>query len=314
MHQETVLCRSQHEMATCVRHGFAAAVAAALPQQSSYEVRLRKEAYQRDGFIVIRNALPNVTTRAIRSQLERQLHTNLASTAYSFLRLFDTVASPWHRHCVVPPLSADLASALMHVLTEQRELYTSLLEAPCDQCELVELGAIVSLPGAQCQEVHKDIGQVNCSLLTSFVALQDIDTTMGPTTIYAGTHTAEFHACVKLKRIFAAGVVYSPIGVDVDVSVDPIEELAEGPPLACTLLEGDLVLMNAKVHHFGGANQSAMPRYLMQFSLLSAMGCTCEQSICTCDRKLVRPAGFTYQLDKSAVGRTMADFIRPEAY
>jgi len=281
-------------------------------RSSRCEVRSKK-AFQRDGFVVIRNALPNDCTSAIRSQLEQQLHTDLASAKYNLLRIFDTVASPWNRHCVVPPLSADVEKALMHILTENKELYVSLLEAPCGECELVELGAIVSLPGAQRQPVHKDIGQVDCSLLTTFVALQDIHTTMGPTTIYAGTHTAEFHARVRLKKICAAGVVNSPIGVDVDVAVDPIEELAEGAAIVCTLREGDMVLMNAKVHHFGGANQSAIPRYLMQFSLLSALGCTCEQIMCTCDRKLVRPSGFTYQLDKSAAGRTMADFIFPGA-
>lgn len=290
----------------------AATITAALSshnrRSSRCEVRY-KEAFQQDGFVVIRNAVPHDSARAVRNQLEKQLHANLASTKYNFLRIFDTVASPWNRHCVVPSLSAVVESALLHILTRHKELYTSLLEAPCGECELVELGAIVSLPGAQSQQVHKDIGQVDCSLLTTFVALQDIHMTMGPTTIYAGTHTPEFHARVKLRRICAAGVVYSPIGVEVDVEVDPIEELAEGAPIACTLREGDILLMNAKVYHFGGANQSSMPRYLMQFSLLSAMGCTCEQSTCTCDRKLVRPPGFTYQLDKSATGKSMADFI-----
>lgn len=292
----------------CTAATIAAAVSSRNRRSSRCEER-SKEAFQRDGFVVIRNALPNESTRAIRSELEKQLHANLASTSYNYLRIFDTVASPWNRHCVVPPLSAVVESALMNILTGYKELYTSLLEAPCGECELVELGAIVSLPGAQSQDVHKDIGQGDCSLVTTFVALQDIHTAMGPTTIYPGTHTPEFHARVKLKRICAAGVVYSPIGMDVDVEVDPIEELAEDAPVACILREGDIVLMNAKVHHFGGANQSAIPRYLLQFSLLSAMGCTCEQNTCACDRKLVRPAGFTYQLDESATSKTMADFI-----
>ena len=231
----------------------AAIVTAALSsrnRRSRCEVR-HTEAYQQNGFVVIRNALPHDSARAVRSQLEKQLHANLASTTYSFLRLFDTVASPWNRHCVVPPLSPVVEGALLHILTGQKELYTSLLEATCADCELVELGAIVSLPGAQRQQVHKDIGQVDCSLLTTFVALQDIHMTMGPTTIYPGTHTSEFHARVRLKRMCAAGVVYSPIGVDVDVAVDPIEELAEGAQVACTLREGDLDYFMV-VMFFGG--------------------------------------------------------------
>ena len=68
-----------------------------------------------------------------------------------------------------------------------------LLRALCSASELVELGAIVSLPGAACQQPHSDIAaEADCLLLTCFVALQDVDEAMGPTRIWPGTHTQAF--------------------------------------------------------------------------------------------------------------------------
>lgn len=220
-------------------------------------------------------------------------------------RLFSTSAihSPYQRHSIVASLSADMSGALTHILSLNAEFFGRILRAPHDECELVTLGAIVSLPGSESQNVHPDIVHANCSLVTSFIALQDVDAAMGPTTVYPGTHTEDFHALARSMRSSAPAGVPAE-GFD-NYSVRSIDELAPKTARQIVLREGDMLVMDARIYHFGSANESDADRYLMQVSLLSS-------SRKSSDGKLpVRPLGFVYHLDEAAKGKTMADFVRP---
>lgn len=281
--------------------------AAALPRstaESRCEKRSNNKHYCEDGFVVIRGALPRTKTCVIRSQLEAKLHADQSSRRYQIQRVLGTSAihSPHQRHSIVANLSVDMAEALTHILSENAELFGRILLAPHDECELVTLGAIVSLPGSESQGVHPDIGHVNCSLVTCFVALQDIDSSMGPTTVYPGTHTEDFHVLARSMRSSA------PAGVPAEdfdsYSARSIDELAPEKPREVILREGDMLCMDAKIYHFGSANTSDRERYLMQVSLLSSP----HKS--GCGKLPARPLGFVYHLDEAAKGKTMADFVR----
>ena len=70
-----------------------------------------------------------------------------------------------------------------------------------------------------------------------------------------------------------------------------IGEIVGFTPEACMLRSGDMVLMDAKVFHFGGANESPRRRFLLQFSFLGPGIFGSHTS---------RPPEFTYHLDSSA--------------
>ena len=52
------------------------------------------------------------------------------------------------------------------------------------------MGAITSFPGAACQEFHTDViyDQESSRVFTTFLALQDISSEMGPTLCFVGSH------------------------------------------------------------------------------------------------------------------------------
>eukprot|EP00931_Biecheleriopsis_adriatica_P079835 TRINITY_DN53182_c0_g1_i1.p1 TRINITY_DN53182_c0_g1~~TRINITY_DN53182_c0_g1_i1.p1 ORF type:complete len:302 (+),score=39.45 TRINITY_DN53182_c0_g1_i1:61-966(+) len=284
----------------------AAAASSVGKAESRCERRSDEEHYRKEGFVIIRGALPQTCTRVLRRQFEAKLHTDLTSMRYQLSRVLSTSAihSPYQRHSIVADLSEDMANALTRILSDHTEFYRHILLSPPDECELVTLGAIVSLPGSESQDVHPDIGQTNCSLVTSFVALQDIDAAMGPTSVYPGTHSEEFHALV---RSMPSG---APAGIPAEgfdsYSGRSIDELAPQGVREVTLREGDMLVMDARIHHFGSANTSDRPRYLMQLSLLSS-------SLKSGGGKLPqRPLGFVYHLDKADEGKTMADFVCQE--
>jgi Phytanoyl-CoA dioxygenase (PhyH) len=67
-----------------------------------------------------------------------------------------------------------------------------------DQAVLYELSCLISDPGSQRQVMHPDNpflqDRTDPTLLTCFIALQDIDVSMGPTVYLPRTHTAVAHA------------------------------------------------------------------------------------------------------------------------
>jgi hypothetical protein len=87
---------------------------------------------------------------------------------------------------------------------------------------------------------------------TSFLALQDISAEMGPTHIWAGTHHEFF--CSFYKRWMKG-------------PVDPYWE-AHAPSLMVAQA-GDVVLMDTRVTHAGGANASGEARMLLHFSFMT---------------------------------------------
>ena len=100
-----------------------------------------------------------------------------------------------------------LLAACLHGSPPKRALFDSLVGP---RGTLVELSALVTLPGAHMQDLHSDIpynalpaeedenstSAPPCGLASVFVALQDIPRELGPTVILPGTHRHAFHKTV----------------------------------------------------------------------------------------------------------------------
>jgi TPR repeat protein len=118
----------------------------------------------------------------------------------------------------------------------QGTLANVLLSTLGDDATLYELAVLISEPGSPRQPVHPDNPhQEHPPLLTCFVALQDIHSSMGPTTFIPKTNTAAAHA------------EFDDIG-----QRDAM--LEKRPNVAALLNAGDASLFDSRTMHCGGAN------------------------------------------------------------
>lgn len=119
---------------------------------------------------------------------------------------------------------------------------------------LHELSTLISDKGSQRQNVHPDTPYLDHHpdpvLYTCFIALQDVELDMGPTTWYPNTHTKEAH------EVFKVG------GEGKD------DLLANTPAVLGTLKKGSCAIFDSRCLHCGTSNQSAkdMSRALFYFS------------------------------------------------
>ena len=110
---------------------------------------------------------------------------------------------------------------------------------------LVELGALISEPGAPAQDWHADTAHTGPDApdcICCFVTLQDTDKSLGPTELFPETHTSEFHR--------SAVANFPPKGV-MPPYVQPTTAVV-GYQHA-----GEACLMDCRLFHRGAANTAA---------------------------------------------------------
>ena len=117
-----------------------------------------------------------------------------------------------------------------------------------DQAVLYELSCLISDPGSQRQVMHPDNpflqGRSDPTLLTCFIALQDIDIAMGPTVYLPRTHTAVAHAAFAQEQV--------PSGVDTvgNQQLSPKDELLrDTPSVVGTLKKGYVQFASLELFH-----------------------------------------------------------------
>ena len=245
---------------------------------------------QRDGFVVIRGAVPPAACARARAAVLRELeHCKLTPEYRFWKRIVSPVNKPKHRYELLLLPTPPLEDAVRTVLSGCRSLYTSLVGT---SGALVEFGAIVSEPGARQQDVHSDIPYSDHTLLfTTFLALQDVDASLGPTIVFPRTHTDQFHRRVRVANAEAnahAGGGEESLSLSLPRFFDllmpdwlrlggatlrpPFDEL---PHEQMTLRAGDVLIYDTRLFHCGGANcatagdDDAKRRVLLQFSLLA---------------------------------------------
>ena len=209
-----------------------------------------------DGCILVRDTLSPPTVAALRAHCESELADGLAkvaSGAGAEHQYFGTILARSDRHDLKLALSPVVSTALAEVLTSiaplVRGAFLNHVEpTECDTHEepvLAELGAIRSTQGAPRQPLHSDTRRADAPvLLTAFVALQDVEESMGPTTFLPGSHRDErAHAALGHAGQKAEFLRSCP------------SRLGVMPAGACTLYDSRLL-------HAGGANSDTRGRWL----------------------------------------------------
>jgi ectoine hydroxylase-related dioxygenase (phytanoyl-CoA dioxygenase family) len=156
------------------------------------------------------------------------------------------------------PLEDDIVvDALLQVLqkTPIGKMVSSMLGK---QAALYELSCLMSDSGSNRQVVHPDTpctADDEAVLYTCFIALQDIDLTMGPTTWLPNTHTVSAH------ELFKDDYVAPSTG---ESSKDNL--LRTTPSVLGVLPKGSCAIFDSRLLHCGGANTSDRSRALFYFS------------------------------------------------
>jgi len=209
------------------------------------ECQLSK-ALRRDGFVVIPKALPRAVCAAVRDDLERELGEK------------DPEGGEQGRLNIPLSSSHSAFRSVAQIVNAKAPFFLACFGG---RGQLRTLGALVSLPNAARQDIHCDTDWVPDTLFcTAFVALQDVPLEMGPTVLYAGTHTKLFHAA---KREYTARA--GP-----QAHVVPGEDPLCGRPQATMLLDaGDMVVFDTRVFHQGTENTTHTRRMLLCFSFLA---------------------------------------------
>ena len=194
---------------------------------------------KQDGVVRLNGVLSASTAATMRKEiLERR------AAAFSAIdggddwrQYFADVLLKSNRCDLLLPLKGSRAvqTALRELLL-QGTLANVLLSTLGDDATLYELAAIVSEPGSPRQPVHPDNPyQEHPPLITCFVALQDIASSMGPTTFLPKTNTAAAHA--EFDTVFQRDAM-----------------LQKRPSVVALLNAGDASLFDSRTMHCGGAN------------------------------------------------------------
>lgn len=172
---------------------------------------------------------------------------------------FADVQGKHNRWDMLMPLEENSAvmQALYELLLENRVLSETIESILGPAAQLYELGSLISDPGSERQMLHADYNyQPDFQpklppALTCFVALQDIDANMGPTTLLPSSATALYHQEIADRQWDFS----SKEGL-----------LAESPNVLSTLNSGDCSIYNPMTLHCGGANRSEKRRCIFYFS------------------------------------------------
>ena len=196
----------------------------------------------RDGCVRCTAMLSPQVCDALWQEIDSRLGTAIA-TATTHPPNFAQVRTPGHRwDMYLPADCAPVAVALQELLGGALGNLFRVTFDGCVDAPVVELSTLVSDRGADCQPLHQDT-TMEVHTYTAFVALQDIDASMGPTLLLPGTHNEIAH------RLFDHPATKDDFVSECDVKL-------------ATMKQGDAVIMDSRCIHAGGANSSNTRRIL----------------------------------------------------
>jgi ectoine hydroxylase-related dioxygenase (phytanoyl-CoA dioxygenase family) len=211
-------------------------------------------ALDRDGAARIDDVLSLETAQNVLAHVTRTLEEKRKALEAQDLRAegsFGDVLMRENRYDMLLDLDPPVQAALQEALTA---VAPTLAGALGPDAELFELAALIADPKAPRQPVHPDTpyreGE-GAAIITTFCALQDIDAEMGPTDIVPRTHTAEAHERFNAKD---------------DGGREKVALLREYGNHKGVLSIGDANLIDSRLIHAGGGNDSRKRRVLFYFS------------------------------------------------
>lgn len=164
-----------------------------------------------------------------------------------------------HRWDVFLPLDESVLGILSETIAPLRPLLAQLFTPDSALCEL---SALITDSGSPRQGLHFDTGMEPDAplLMTCFVALQDIANDMGGTIMLPRTATAAAHHELAHVCEDSIGELLGPTAT--------IGALKSLPVVRCSIKAGDVVCMDSRLLHCGGANRSAgLRRRLFYFTI-----------------------------------------------
>lgn len=209
---------------------------------------------QAEGVVRINNVLDAKLADSLRSQvyeLRAEAEALVESGALPSLARFADVLLTKNRRDMTLPLSTTESPWTLEAMDQI--LSTSPIGATMQavlgpKAILREWSCLMSDPGSQRQVVHPDTPwQEEPVLFTCFIALQDVQLDMGPTTWIPKTHTEAMHAQFQDEQVGSAE----------EAEQSPKDQLLATQPFVLgTLKKGDCAIFDSRLLHCGGANRS----------------------------------------------------------
>lgn len=220
-------------------------------------------ALRRDGVVRMDSVLPTDQAAAVREfayALRVESEQAVQRHEIQPIERFADVLLKENRCDLTMPFGSTIAADALYSLLVDSPVGATVKALLGKDAVLYELSCLMSDPGSNRQVVHPD---TPCTaddelpaLYTCFVALQDIDIDMGPTTWLPGTHTTEAHGLFQDESVGSGGDGESPKD----------QLLRTRPAVLGTLPAGSCGMFDSRLLHCGGANTSAGSRALFYFS------------------------------------------------
>ena len=160
------------------------------------------QSFRKNGYVLIRSPSKNqmaasahtTALASLQQTILHYFHEEKTTWRYQWWRFWNSVSTPELRHALPLPghligLKSTLHTSINHVLPF---LDTQLH----GNSAVVELNALISLPGSPQQLRHCDIKWEHRDrfILTGFIALDNVSTIDGPTVVFSESHSEQFHA------------------------------------------------------------------------------------------------------------------------
>lgn len=245
------------------------------PEERLLAVQAHAKALLTDGLVRIDNVLSPELADSLRDYLcdlraRSTADIEQGKISDSQERFADVLLNQNRCDLKIPLGPAPVNNALHHVLAkEESSIVRDVMEYVFEsydgmgkETELWELNCFMSNSGARRQLVHADnvclepvVGLKNENepiVLTCFIALQDIDETMGPTVWMPGTHTIQAH-----NQFFETGIDEASTRTDSYSPKDDI--LRTSKAVLGTIPKGTCVIFDPRVLHCAGGNTCPDP-------------------------------------------------------
>ena len=247
------------------------------PEEKLGTLQSLAKGLQTDGVIRMDNVLSALTADALREYLIDLRAKGTADIASGKIkdtqeRFADVLLNQNRCDLKIPLGPQPVNQALCELLAKQetsivRDVIEYVFESfggVGKDAELWELNCFMSNSGARRQLVHADVVSLQPVIglknehepivLTCFVALQDIDASMGPTIWMPGTHTLQAH-----NQFFETGLDRSSTPTESYSPKDAI--LQSSKSFLGTIPKGACVIFDPRVLHCAGANTCPDPSH-----------------------------------------------------
>ena len=214
------------------------------------------------GVVRINNVVSDEMAAELRSLILRELENAKSEAAKSEetsgSEQFSRVLSSENRWDFRLQMFPEVERALHSLLAPGSAVGDLLSQLVLPDGKLFELGAFVTINGAERQDLHPDTKWSEIpAIYTCLFALQDISADMGPTIFFPGTQNKE--------------PVYNAPASDSETSAQELEG-ASVPFVLATLSCGDAAVYDSRTLHCGGGNSSSTERVIFYFSFTNAAG------------------------------------------